>query len=189
MSTSLQSKIASSLHAHWRMFFIEGLVLLVLGVIAVIVPQLATFAVALTIGWLILLSGIVGLIATWMMRSAPGFGWGLLSAVLAVLAGILLLRWPVGGALSLTLILTAFLCIEGVLSILYALDHRRESSGRWSMMLVSGLIDLGLAAMIFLGLPATAAWAIGLLVGVNLIFGGSAVIAMAWHARASAPAP
>jgi uncharacterized membrane protein HdeD (DUF308 family) len=183
MSASLQTKLAASLHAHWRLFFAEGLVLLILGVAAVLVPQVATFAVALLIGWLILLSGIVGFIATWMMRRAPGFGWALLSAVLAVLAGILLLRWPVNGALSLTLILTAFLSIEGVLSILYALDHRRELSGRWNMMLVSGLIDLGLAAMIFLGMPATAAWAIGLLVGVNLIFGGSAVLAMAWHAR------
>ncbi len=180
---SLQTKLAASLHAHWRLFFVEGLVLLILGSAAVLVPQVATFAVAFLIGWLILLSGVVGFVATWLMRSAPGFGWALLSAVLAVLAGIVLLRFPANGALTLTLILTAFLSIEGVLSILYALDHRRELSGRWNLMLVSGVIDLGLAAMIFLGLPATAAWAIGLLVGVNLIFGGAAVIAMAWHAR------
>jgi uncharacterized membrane protein HdeD (DUF308 family) len=173
----------SRLQGHWRLFFGEGVVLLILGVAAVLVPQVATFAVALMIGWLVLLSGIVGFIATWMMRQAPGFAWSLLSAVLAIVVGILLLRWPLNGALSLTVILTAFLGIEGVVSILYAFDHRRDLSGRWGMMLVSGVIDLVLAAMIFLGLPATAAWAIGLLVGVNLIFGGTAVIAMAWHAR------
>ena len=100
---------------------------------------------------------------------------------------MLLLRWPLSGALSLTIVLTAFLCIEGVASILYALEHKRELSGRWGMMLASGVIDLFLAGMIFLGLPATAAWAIGLLVGVNLVFGGSAVISMALHARSAAP--
>jgi uncharacterized membrane protein HdeD (DUF308 family) len=92
------------------------------------------------------------------------------------------------GALSLTLILTAFLTIEGVASIFYALEHKRELSGRWVMMLISGIVDLILAGMIFAGLPGTAAWAIGLLIGINLVFGGAALIAMALHARNSAPA-
>jgi len=69
---------------------------------------------------------------------------------------------------------------------MYALDHRKQVSGRWSFMLFSGLIDLILAAMILIGLPGTAAWAIGLLVGINMIFGGSALIAMGLHARNSA---
>jgi uncharacterized membrane protein HdeD (DUF308 family) len=94
-----------------------------------------------------------------------------------------LLGWPLSGALSLTMILTVFLVLEGVISILYALAHRRELSGRWGIMLFSGVIDLFLAGIIFAGLPGTAAWAIGLLVGVNLVFGGYAIIAMALHAR------
>jgi uncharacterized membrane protein HdeD (DUF308 family) len=80
-----------------------------------------------------------------------------------------------------------FLVIEGVASIMYALEHRRELSGRWGMMLISGVVDLFLAGLIFLGLPATAAWAIGLLVGINLVFGGAALIAMAVHARSGEP--
>jgi uncharacterized membrane protein HdeD (DUF308 family) len=134
------------------------------------------------------MSGIVGLIATLRMRSAPGFWWSLLSAVLGIVAGIVLLRWPLSGALSLTLILTVFLTLEGMISILYALEHKRELSGRWAMMLFSGVIDLFLAGIIFAGLPGTAAWAIGLLIGINLVFGGSALIAMALHARNAAPA-
>jgi uncharacterized membrane protein HdeD (DUF308 family) len=73
--------------------------------------------------------------------------------------------------------------LEGVASIFYALEHKRELSGRWSWMLISGAVDLLLAGIIFLGLPGTAAWAIGLLVGINMVFGGSAVISMALHAR------
>jgi uncharacterized membrane protein HdeD (DUF308 family) len=91
------------------------------------------------------------------------------------------------GVLSLTLILTVFLTIEGVASIMMSLTHRHGFSARWALLLVSGLIDLILAAMIFLGLPGTAAWAIGLLVGINLVFGGSALISMALQARSLAP--
>jgi uncharacterized membrane protein HdeD (DUF308 family) len=117
------------------------------------------------------------------MRNAPGFWWSLLSAVLGIVVGLLLLARPLGGALSLTLLLIAFFIVEGVVSIMFALDHKRELSGQWGWMLVSGIIDLALAMMIFAGLPSTAAWALGLLVGINMIFGGAAMIAMALHAR------
>lgn len=183
----IQAAVATSLHAHWALFLVEGIVLLILGVAAIALPLVATVAVAIVIGWVLLLSGIVGLISTFRMRRAPGFWWSLVSAVLGIGAGVVLLRWPLSGALSLTLILTVFLVIEGIVSILFALDHRREFSGRWGMMLVSGVIDLVLAGLIFLGLPGTAAWAIGLLVGINLVFGGSALIAMALHARRTVP--
>src|SRR5882672_7079998 len=184
----IQTSLANSLHTHWRSFLVEGVVLLILGILAIVVPPIATFAVEVLIGWLLLISGIVGLIATLRMRRAPGFWWSLLSAILGIVAGVVLLRWPLSGALSLTLILTAFLTIEGVASIFYALEHKRELSGRWSLMLFSGIVDLVLAGMIFAGLPGTAAWAIGLLIGINLVFGGAALIAMALHARDSAPA-
>jgi uncharacterized membrane protein HdeD (DUF308 family) len=184
----IKSSITNALHAHWQLFLTEGVVLMLLGVLAIVVPNIATLAVEVLIGWLLLVSGVVGLIATLRMRSAPGFGWSLVSAVIGIAAGIVLLRWPLSGAFSLTLILTAFLTIEGVASIFFALEHKRELSGRWGMMLFSGVVDLILAGMIFAGLPATAAWAIGLLIGINMVFGGSALIAMALHARNPAPA-
>jgi uncharacterized membrane protein HdeD (DUF308 family) len=179
--------VARSLHAHWQLFLAEGVLLLVLGVAAIVLPLVATIAVAFIIGWLLLMSGIIGLIATFRMRQAPGFWWSLVSALLAIAAGVVLLRWPLSGALSLTVILTIFFVIEGVASIFYALEHKRELSGRWGMMLASGVLDLVLASIIFLGLPGTAAWAIGLLLGINLVFGGSAIISMALVARNNAP--
>ena len=184
----LRSSVTRSLHAHWRLFLAEGIVLLILGLLAIVVPQIATIAVAVFIGWILLVSGAVGLFATFRMRTAPGFWWSLISAILGIVAGILLFRSPVSGALSLTVILTAFLIIEGIVSILFALEHKRELSGRWGAMLFSGLVDLFLAAIIIDGLPGTAAWAIGLLIGVNLVFGGVALIAMALHARDNAQA-
>jgi uncharacterized membrane protein HdeD (DUF308 family) len=178
----IQAAVAGTVHAHRRFFLIEGIVLLALGFVAIVVPPLATVAVTILIGWLVLASGILGLIMTLRARGAPGFAWSLVSAVIGIVAGIVLLAWPLSGALSLTLILTAFLALEGIASILYALEHRRELTPRWGFMLVSGIVDLFLAGMIFAGLPATAAWAIGLLVGINLVFGGIALIAMALRA-------
>ena len=72
---------------------------------------------------------------------------------------------------------------------MYALEHRRELSGRWEWMLVSGIIDLVLAGIIFAGLPGTAEWALGLLVGINMVFGGMALVAIALHARLPARTP
>jgi len=87
------------------------------------------------------------------------------------------------GATFVAVAALAFFIVEGAVSIMFALDHKRELSGQWGWMLVSGIIDLALAMMIFAGLPSTAAWALGLLVGINMIFGGAAMIAMALHAR------
>ena len=92
---------------------------------------------------------------------------------------------PITGALSLTLVLIAFFVVEGIVSIMYALEHRRELSGRWEWMLISGIVDLLLAGIIFAGFPGTAAWALGLLVGINMIFGGVALVGMAAHARSA----
>jgi len=177
---------ATAMHEHWVFFLVEGIVLLVLGAIAILLPVLATIALTIVIGWLFLVSGVVGLFTTFWMRSAPGFWWSLLSAALGIVVGILLLAAPVTGALSLTLMLIAFFIVEGIASIMFALDHKREMSGNWGWMLVSGIVDLVLAIMIFTGLPSTAAWAIGLLVGINMVFGGAALVAMALHARKAA---
>ena len=182
----IQRAATAALHEHWVLFLVEGVVLLVLGATAVVLPPIATLAVTILFGWLFLVSGIVGLVTTFWMRHAPGFWWSLLSAALGIIVGAMLLASPVTGAFSLTLVLIAFFLIEGAVSIMFALDHRRELSGQWGWMLMSGIIDLVLAMMIFAGLPSTAAWAVGLLVGINMIFGGAALIAMALHARKSA---
>jgi uncharacterized membrane protein HdeD (DUF308 family) len=179
----IRSAVTASLHEHWVLFLVEGIVLVVLGFIGIVVPAIATLAVAILFGWLLLVGGIAGLITTLRMRAAPGFWWALLSALLGIGAGLVLLVWPLTGVLSLTLVLIVFFVAEGVATIMYALDHKRELTGRWGWMLVSGVVNLVLAAMILGGFPATAAWALGLLVGINLIVSGSALVAIALQAR------
>ncbi len=182
-SAGIGSAVANAIHEHWKMFLIEGIILVILGLLAIIVPPIATLAVTIFIGWLFLITGVVGLITTFSMHGMPGFWWSLVSAIISIVAGVVLLGWPVGGVLSLTFVLIAFFVIDGIASIMYAVDHRNQLSGRWAWMLVSGIVDLILAAIIFAGLPGTAAWAIGLLVGINLVFGGTAIIGMALAAK------
>ncbi len=179
----LQAGVTRAIREHWVLFFAEGAVLLILGLIAIIVPPIATFAVTIVIGWLFLLSGVLGLITTFWARHMPGFWWSLVSAVLGIVIGAIMIGWPVSGVLSLTFLLIAFFAIEGIATVMYAVEHRRALSGRWAWMLASGAVDLFLAAIVFAGLPGTAAWAIGLMVGINMVFGGVAMIMMALHAR------
>ena len=181
----LQSEMSAAVKAHWKAFLFEGIVLAVLGLAAMIVPPLASLAVAIFLGWMFLISGIAGLFVTFWARQMPGFWWSLFSAALAVLAGGILIARPAQGILTLTIVVGAYFLAEGVVTIMYALEHRRELSGRWSWLLVSGLMDILIAFLIISGLPGSAEWAIGLLVGINLLLGGASLVGMALAARKS----
>jgi uncharacterized membrane protein HdeD (DUF308 family) len=182
---NLRSNAAAAVREHWKAFLIEGILLVLLGLAAMIVPPLASLAVTIFLGWMFLISGIAGLALTFWARGMPGFWWSLLSAVLAIGAGIILLAQPVQGTLTLTIVVGVYFLAEGVATIMYALEHRRELSGRWSWLLVAGLVDIVIAGLIIAGLPDSALWAIGLLVGINLLFGGMSLIGMALAARNS----
>jgi len=181
----LQSQMNATVKAHWKAFLFEGIVLALLGLAAMIVPPLASLAVTIFLGWMFLISGIAGLVATYWARQMPGFWWSLFSAALAVLAGGILLAKPAQGVLTLTIVITAYFLAEGVVTIMYALEHRRELSERWSWLLISGVMDLLIAFLIVAGLPGSAEWAIGLLVGINLVLGGASLVGMALAARQS----
>jgi uncharacterized membrane protein HdeD (DUF308 family) len=182
-----RDKVTSMVSEHWKLFLVEGILLVVLGLLAVAVPVIAGLAVAILFGWLFLISGVAGLFTTFAMRQAPGFWWSLLSAVLGIVVGGWLLAQPGLGLVSLTYLLIAFFIIEGVATIMFALDHRRALSGRWGWMLVSGIVDQFLATIILGGLPGAVEWALGLIVGINMLFGGASMIAMALAAHAEMP--
>jgi uncharacterized membrane protein HdeD (DUF308 family) len=182
--SNLQSHVSAAVREHWKAFLFEGILLVILGLAAIIVPPLASLAVTIFLGWLFLISGIAGLALTFWARQLPGFWWSLISALLAIAAGFVLLTRPVQGTLTLTIVVGVYFVAEGVATIMYALEHRRELSQRWSWLLVAGLMDIIIAAIIIAGLPGSAVWAIGLLVGINLLFGGATLIgvALAVHA-------
>src|ERR1700744_2761790 len=145
--------MTTEVRAHWKAFLIEGILLAVLGLAAMIVPPLASLAVTIFLGWLFLISGVAGLALTFWARQLPGFWWSLISALLAIAAGFILLAWPIQGTLTLTIVVGAYFLAEGVATIMYALEHRRELSRRWSWMLVAGLMDFLISFIILAGLP------------------------------------
>jgi uncharacterized membrane protein HdeD (DUF308 family) len=185
-SIELTARVRKAMHDHWSLFLVEGVILTVLGLAAIVVPPLGGLFVTVLLGWLFLIAGIVGIIATIRARQAPGFEWSLFSAVVAVIAGGVLLWNPLQGLVTLTYVLTAFFIIDGILMIVLALIHRRQLSGKWEWMMVNGVVDLILAAIIISGLPGTLAWALGLIVGIDLLFGGASLVAMALEARKTA---
>ncbi len=170
-----------SVQANWGPFLAEGILLVVLGTAAMVVPVLASIAVSVVVGWVLLLGGLVGLGSTLLTRRTPGFWWSFFSAFITIIVGFLMIGWPFEGAVSLTLILTLFLITDGILTIMFAVDHRK--SPNWAWMLLSGVFDLALAAAIVMAFPASATWALGLIVGVDLVFGGFALVTLALAAR------
>ncbi|MEZ4300431.1 MAG: HdeD family acid-resistance protein [Polyangiaceae bacterium] len=155
-------------------FFALGIGLMVLGVLAIALPFAATLATTMVLGWLLILGGIFELIHGIQNRHWPGATWTIVEAILFAIAGVLLILFPITGTLTLTLILAAFFTISGFVKIVRALLHR--SMPRWGWLLFDGLVTLALGALIGLRWPSTAAWAIGLLVGIDLIIGGSSMV-------------
>jgi uncharacterized membrane protein HdeD (DUF308 family) len=179
----LQLKLQTAVRKHWKALLIEGVLLVILGLAAIIIPSVASIAVTVLLGGLFLIGGLVELaLLIWTQRT-PGFWWSLLSAVLAAGIGIVMLARPVQGTLTLTLVLSAYFAAEGVVTIMYALLHRREPATRWGWLIASGILDLVVGGLIIAALPGSALWAIGLLVGIDLVFGGFALIRMALAGR------
>ena len=178
----LRRQLALTIHAHWKLFLAQGVVMMVLGFLAVAVPILATLAVEIFVGWLFFVAGLFRAVWVWRSRQTPGFAWSFLAAVLAIVLGVILIARPLAGVLTLTMVLVAFFIIEGIFSIIGAIEHRQHLRS-WGWVLFSGIIDLLLAYLIWAGWPSSASWAIGLLVGINMLFLGLSLVMTALAAR------
>jgi len=160
---------------HWELFLTQGVIMTILGILAVVWPGISTIGVDVYVGWLFLISGIVGLFTMFLAQDAQAFLWMLLTAALALFVGIILLWHPTEGAVSLTAVLRAFFIVEGIFQVAASLSYRAVFPSQWGWMLASGIGDLILAGLIIAGWPGTASWALGLIVGVNLITSGVAI--------------
>jgi uncharacterized membrane protein HdeD (DUF308 family) len=167
--------IEETIQTYWGLFLAQGVMMMILGVLAVIWPQISTVAVDIYIGWMFLLSGIVGLATMFLAPSVSAFLWSLVTAALSLVVGVLLLWHPVEGTVSLTLVLIAFFIAEGVFQIAAAIRYRDAFPDSWGWMVMSGVTDLILAWLMISGWPGTAVWALGLIAGANLITSGLAI--------------
>jgi uncharacterized membrane protein HdeD (DUF308 family) len=177
-SQALPASVVEAAVAENRTWFILlGILLMVLGVGAIAFPLITTIAVKVFLGWLFLIGGIVQIGHAFSTQKWSAFFLSLLCGAVYVLAGGWLAFFPLTGILTLTIFLAAMFIVQGVLEFSMALRVRPQQG--WMWMLISGLISIVVGMMIFGGLPSTAAWAVGLLVGINLLSTGSAYLFLA----------
>jgi uncharacterized membrane protein HdeD (DUF308 family) len=158
-----------------------GVLLIVLGAAAVASPFLAAVAVNVAVAWLIVLAGVVHLLLAFRAHGAGSMIWKLLVGVAYVCFGGYLIARPLLGVASLTLLLASLFLIEGILDIVLFVKMRPIGGSTW--VLLDGIVSLLLGLMIYMQWPSSAAWAIGTLVGVSLIFSGVARVMMSMAVR------
>jgi uncharacterized membrane protein HdeD (DUF308 family) len=171
---------------HWGWFLALGIFLVLAGAAAILFPLLSTIATKIMLGWIFLISGILMLIHAFSIKQWGGFLMGLLLGVLYVVAGGWLAFFPFTGIITLTLLLAAMFLVEGVLEAVMA--FRVKPHEGWGWMLFSGIVAIAVGLMIAYQLPSSAAWAIGLLAGINLLSTGISFIVLALAGRRGAQA-
>lgn len=167
----------------WKWLLGLGVLLVVLGLALIAAPVVGTLAVAVVIGWFLIIGGIAQIVHAFMEQRWSGFLLELLSGILYGAVGLLLLVYPLAGAKALTLLLAAFLAIEGVFRIAMALRVRPARG--WGWLLAGGAVTLVLAILIWMEWPSSALWVIGLLVGINLLFTGWSLCMVALAVRSA----
>jgi uncharacterized membrane protein HdeD (DUF308 family) len=178
------ARLGGELRDHRRLLFLEGATLIVFGVAAIVLPEIAIAGIAVLLGWLFLGAGLIGLLTTLMARHAPGFAWALASALISIVAGTFLTIWPMHGFYSLTFVLAGFLAADGLLMILFGIEHRRNMSRQWSWLVTNGVLDLLLAPLILaVTFAAAAFWMLPLVIAIDMLFAGASLIALALSAH------
>ena len=181
MSTAmpgLPPEIKTALGKSWKMLLTAGIISVVLGAIAIIVPPLASVTITYLVG-ILLLIGAVAYVAEAISRGSTGHRiWSAVLAVLYVFAGVWLIINPISGTITLTWILAIFFLLIGVLRLVAGIASRgKVPNSGWTI--VNGVLSILIALLVIGNLPSSAAWAIGLLVGIQLLFDGIALIATA----------
>jgi uncharacterized membrane protein HdeD (DUF308 family) len=162
---------------HWKRFLVVGIACSIVGLFSIAVPLIASISVAILAGWVLVIGGGVQLAHGVRTR----MWWRVAGAVLAIVAGLLILLFPLTGTISLTVVLIAWFWMTGF-ARLTAWWSTRGAEGSWTLGL-NGALSVILGALVWLDLPSSAAWAIGLLLGIEMVFTGSALIVSALAAR------
>ncbi len=159
-----------ALEKNWGWFVVMGLVTLVAGGAAVVLPNVAALAVNVLLGVLLIAHGVMQGMHAYHIRGQTGFAWQALGALASVVAGGLLIAFPVAGLISLTLIVAAFLVVAGGLKIGMGLRLRPVSG--WGWLAANGVLVAALGTLILIQWPEVSSWVLGLLVGIEMMFSG-----------------
>ncbi|HUK01464.1 MAG TPA: HdeD family acid-resistance protein [Steroidobacteraceae bacterium] len=182
-SKSIAASVAADLeeiHSSWGWFVALGIALIVLGVAGIIYDVTATLATVLAFGWLLIVGAVVSLIQAFRVHNWSGFFLYLLSALLRGFTGYLLIRYPLTGEISLTLVLASFFIVGGAFR---AIGAGALQFPQWGWAAVSGVVSVALGVMLLMQLPASSLWFIGFAIGIEFIFDGASFIALGTAVR------
>ncbi len=164
-------------------YLVQSALMILAGILALVYPVLSSVAVVVLLGWLLIISGVVQGISLIGARNVPHFWLQLVSVVLSIIVGVLFLRHPGEGLLTIALLLIVFLLVEGISKLIFALTIRPFPN--WGWVLASGIVGILLAFYLWSSLPVTALWLLGVMLGIQLICEGAALGYLAWNVRAS----
>lgn len=170
----------------WGWFLALGILFILLGAVCVIGDVTATFATVLVFGWMLLFSGIFGLVHAFRTHTWQGFLLSLLGALFRGFTGYLLIRYPLAGAVSLTLVLASFFIVSGLFR---SIGAGMLQFPRWGWSVFSGVVSVVLGVMLLAQMPVSSVWFIGFAIGVDLIFDGVSLIGFGTAIHQVFPAP
>jgi uncharacterized membrane protein HdeD (DUF308 family) len=167
---------------NWWVLVLRGVLGLLFGVFAILLPAAALAALVLTFGAYALVDGLFTIVATVRdRRGERGWGWLLLSGVAGVLAGVAAFVAPALTALVLLYVIAAWAVVTGLLEILTAVRLRREITGEW-LLAASGALSIVFGALVMI-VPMAGALAVVLLIGVYALTAGAVLIALGVRLR------
>jgi uncharacterized membrane protein HdeD (DUF308 family) len=173
-------KEMESLKKHWGWLLVTGLVLLIVGLLAIGACTIATLATVMIFGVLILIGGAVHLLGAFRAHQWRGVVLHVLAGVLYVVVGVVMVEHPTRAAAAITLMIAVLFFVGGLLRVILAVTQR---FAHWGWMLFSGLISLLLGVLIWRQWPLSGLWIIGLFVGIEMVLNGCVWILLALAAR------
>jgi uncharacterized membrane protein HdeD (DUF308 family) len=183
LGRQLRDALRGTVRRYSPFYLAQGVLMVVLGVVALAYPLITTVALVETLGWLLILHGLLQAVGVIGAKDVPYFWLELVSAVLAGVVGLLLLSQPVEGVLVLSLLLIVFLASSGMARVVFALTIRPLP--QWGWLLLSGIMGILLAFVLWSMLPEVAGWLVGVLLGVHFIAEGAALAAFSLALRRS----
>jgi uncharacterized membrane protein HdeD (DUF308 family) len=176
----------ASLRSRWWLFVVLGLVSVIVGLLAIGFPHIATSKFVVIFGVLLLIAGVTEVIHAVMVRKFSGFALHLLSAALYLLVGLFMLENPPRAKVVLTLLLAASFLVGGLLRVI---SSALVQAPAWPWVLLNGVVDVILGILIWNRWPESSFWVIGLFVGIDLLFHGWSWIILGVTVRPEKAAP
>jgi uncharacterized membrane protein HdeD (DUF308 family) len=170
----------ATVRRHAGLLLLQAVLLILAGLFAFVYPLLSSFAVSWMLGWVLIAAGLVQAVSLVAAGRVPNFWLQLVSAVLAVVTGVIFVRDPGLGVATLALLLVVYFMVEGIAKIALALTVRPLRN--WGWVLASGILGVLIALFLILN-PLLSLLALGFFIGFQLVAEGIAIGGMAWAAR------